>query len=99
MTLLWILRRRRGYMIGSRGSRAVRLMQALEKSSGDPEHVRDVRALAHRSLVPALSATARPLVPRLRTPGAAAQKGRRFLRVSARNRPIGDPTDGLKVAP
>jgi len=67
MTLTWILVRR-GHRAGrKRGGRALRVVQALASDLREAEHVLDVRTLAHRPVVSALSAPARAALSRLRT--------------------------------
>jgi len=61
MTITWVMlrrRRARGYMIWSRGRRAVHHLQALADGEGRAERVLDVRALADGPHVPAVSASA-----------------------------------------
>jgi hypothetical protein len=69
MTLNWILRKRRPYMIGNRGSRALRILQALTADRRAPKHVLVMRAVANRLVFSPIPALARVAVPRLRNRG------------------------------
>jgi len=69
MTLTWIrLRRRRtkSSIIWSRGSRALRLLHAIQDRPGNAQHVLDVPALPDGSVLSAVPAPSGARVPRLR---------------------------------
>jgi len=70
MTLTWIrLRRRRTsrYMIGSRGTWVVRVLQAFAEGPGASNDILDVRAIAIRRVVSTLPAPTGPDLSRIRT--------------------------------
>jgi len=69
MTLTWIRMRRRranSYMIWNGGSRALRVMRALQNGEGQAHDILDVPAVGDRPDFSPLSAPAGPPVPRLR---------------------------------
>jgi len=67
VTLNWILLRRGRRAGRKRGSRALRVLQALANDLREAEHVLDVRAVEDRRIVSPLSAPARASLSRLRT--------------------------------